>query len=70
MRIQRVLVVVERKKAVDLRQPEAHVLECGDAPDNGKLVFCVIAVVGKLVDKDGAHEPDLVVMPQHADADS
>ena len=70
MRIQRVLVVVEREKAVDLRQPEAHVLERGDAPDNGKLVFCVIAVVGKLVDKDGAQEPDLVVMPQHADADS
>ena len=70
MRIQRLFVVVQRKKTADLRQPEAHVLECGDAPDNGKLVFCVIAVVGKLVDKDGAQEPDLVVMPQHADADS
>ena len=70
MRIERLLVVVQRKKTADLCQPEAHVLECGDAPDNGKLVFCAMAVVGKLVDKDGAQEPDLVVMPQHADADS
>ena len=70
MRVECVLVVIQLQQLSDFRQMKAHVLERCDAPDGWQLVLVIVAVVGEPVDVDRAQQPNLVVMPEHADADS
>ena len=63
-------IIVVLQNSANGGDSEAHVLQRGDAPGYGKLIFAVIPVAGKAIDLRRPQQAGLIVMAQHADADS
>ena len=68
--LQRLAVVVNFEDFHDIGEGKSHVLERCDPAHRRELILPVIPVIGEAVDLGGFQETDLVIMAQHADADS
>ena len=66
----RVAVVIAGEQLADGAKPEAHVLEGVDPPRKKQLLRLIVAVAGFGINPNGPEQADLVVVSQHADADS